>query len=69
MSEEVQKAEDRGQRTEESAIRNPQSAIAHFSPNQKAWRRFRRNRPAMLSLGALLFLAARIITESQRPPR
>ena len=61
MSEEVQKAEDRGQRTEESAIRNLQSAIAHFSPNQKAWRRFRRNRPAMISLGALVFLAVFII--------
>jgi oligopeptide transport system permease protein len=36
-------------------IRNPQS---HLSPNQKAWRRFRKNRPAMLSAW---FLAALVL--------
>ncbi len=29
---------------------------AHLSPNQRAWRRFRRNRPAILSLSFLILL-------------
>jgi len=32
------------------------SEIAHLSPNQRAWRRFRRNRPAALAGLVLLFL-------------
>lgn len=35
-----------------------QSAAAHLSPNQRAWARFRRNRPAMISL---VFLAALLL--------
>ena len=61
MSEEAQGTEGRGQRAEESTLRHPPSAVPALSPNQKAWRRFRRNRPAMISLGALLFLAVFII--------
>ncbi|HZV35043.1 MAG TPA: ABC transporter permease [Verrucomicrobiae bacterium] len=42
----------------QSAIRNPQSTI---SPNQKAWRRFRNNRPAVISAWFLLFLVFAVI--------
>src|SRR5438093_4028671 len=34
----------------ESAIGNRQSAIEHLTPNQKAWRRFKQNKPAFVSL-------------------
>ena len=35
--------------------------IEHLSPNQRAWRRFRRNRPAVLSLVFLLGLLAVVL--------
>lgn len=36
----------------------PASLPSPLSPNQRAWRRFRRHRPAMISLGFLVVLAA-----------
>jgi oligopeptide transport system permease protein len=44
----------------ESAIRIPQSAMA-LSPNQRAWRRFRRNRPAIVSAIFLIAFVALIL--------
>jgi len=40
---------------------NPAGAIEHLSPNQKAWRRFRRNKPAMISLGFLFILGVLLV--------
>jgi peptide/nickel transport system permease protein/oligopeptide transport system permease protein len=34
---------------------------AHLTPNQRAWRRFRRHRPAMVSLGFLAVLGALVL--------
>lgn len=38
-----------------------QPRVEHLSPNQRAWRRFRRNKPAMLSVGALLAIALLVL--------
>jgi peptide/nickel transport system permease protein/oligopeptide transport system permease protein len=55
----------------EGGIRNHGVVIEHLSPNQKAWRRFLRNRAAMISLGYLialgLFLIAWPIFSDYRP--
>jgi oligopeptide transport system permease protein len=40
----------------------------HLSPNQRAWRRFRRNRPAILSLGFLGVLLLAIAFFPIQPP-
>src|SRR5262245_22882764 len=39
----------------------PISPPAPLSPNQRAWRRFRRNRPALLGLGFLVLLVAIVL--------
>ena len=53
------------QRTVEPAAVNlydaPATFMEHLSPNQRALRRFRRNRPAMISTGLLLFLGAIVL--------
>jgi oligopeptide transport system permease protein len=40
----------------------------HLSPNQRAWRRFRRNRPAMLSLAFMGVLLLAILFFPTQPP-
>jgi peptide/nickel transport system permease protein/oligopeptide transport system permease protein len=50
-----------GEVVAEIPIRNHQPIVEHLSPNQKAWRRFRRNRPATISLGFLVLLGLLLI--------
>ena len=44
-----------------NAIAVPQLAEARLSPNARAWRRFRKNRPAIISLGIFTVLLALVL--------
>jgi oligopeptide transport system permease protein len=54
-------------------LSTPDSQSVHLSPNQKAWRRFKRNRPATISgiflLAVVLFLLAWPATKAYSPLR
>ena len=52
-----------GQAGDGSTINHQPSTInqPHLSPNQRAWRRFRKNRPAVISLWFLLFVGLFIL--------
>jgi peptide/nickel transport system permease protein/oligopeptide transport system permease protein len=58
LMDDGQSGPDNSSDNPQSAIRNPQS---HESPNQKAWRRFRNNRPAVISAWFLLFMVILVI--------
>jgi oligopeptide transport system permease protein len=47
--------------TESPAQENSFTLPTHLSPNQRVWRRFKRNRPALLSLWFLAFLVFLVI--------
>jgi oligopeptide transport system permease protein len=53
-----EKKQPDGSSNPQSTIRNPQS---HLSPNQKAWRRFKNNRPAVFSAWFLVLLVLAVI--------